>query len=274
MTFIADLMNGLFDLLIAPFGGAAAWAMFFISVLTGVVMLLLFKVSTNQNRLVVAKRRLLGHIYEMGLYQDNLKVLVKIQRDLALANLRYLRVTFPALLVIIIPIFLILAQLDSRFAHRPFHPDETTLVTVLVAPDHGGLLNDLSLAAPAGVTVETMPVRDHQALTATWRIRILAAGEHELVVSGPGGESWSKRLEAGGGLPRLAGTKERAGINHLLFNPGEKPLPRDGALREITLRLPERHTRYAGVPMHWLVAFCVFSLLFGLALKDIFRVKI
>jgi hypothetical protein len=274
VTVIADAMNGLFDLLCVPFGGHAAWAMLALSILTGVAMLLLFKVSTNQDRLELAKRRLLGHIYEMGLYQENLGVLFRIQRDLAVANLRYLGVTLPALAAIILPIILILAQLDIRFAHRPFAAGESSLVTARVLPGQEGLLDGLSLTASEGVRVETFPVRDHRALTASWRVRVTGTGEHELTVSAPDGGGWSKRLVAGGGLPRLAATRERAGLHHLLFNPAEKPLPGDSPLAEISLRLPDRETRYLGVPLHWLVAFCLFSLGFGFALKDVFKVKI
>jgi hypothetical protein len=274
VTFVANAMNGLFDLLLRPFGGAAAWAMFVIAVLTGVVMLLLFKWSTNQDRLAVAKRRLLGHIYEMGLFQDNLRVLFKIQRDLALANLRYLAVTLPALLVLVPPVVLILAQLDARYAHRPFHVEERSLLTASVAPDHAELLDALSLAAPEGIEVETLPVRDHRALTATWRIRVQEPGDHELAVTAPDGRRWTKRLVADGDLPRLAGTREKAGLHFLMFNTAETPLPGESPLAAISLELPERQTRYLGVGMHWLVAFCLFSLVFGFALKDVFKVKI
>jgi hypothetical protein len=274
VTFVANAMNGLFDLLLRPFGSAAAWGMFCVSVLTGVIMLLLFKWSTNQKKLALVKRRLIGHVYEMGLFQDNLAVLFKIQRDLALANLRYLAATAPALLVIILPVVLILAQLDTRFAHRPFHPGESTLVTAQVRSENAEMLDGLSLVAPAGVQVETLPVRDQQALTATWRVRVQQDGDYELAVTGRDGGRWTKRLVADDGLPRLAASRERAGLNHALLNPGEAPLPGDSPLAAISLQLPGRHTRYLGFGMHWLVAFCVFSLLFGLALKDVFKVKI
>jgi hypothetical protein len=56
--------------------------------------------------------------------------------------------------------------------------------------------------------------------------------------------------------------------------PGAPPLPADGALDDLTLRLPDRRTRFLGVEMHWLLAFMVFSLLAGLFLKDVLRVSI
>ena len=89
-----------------------------------------------------------------------------------------------------------------------------------------------------------------------------------------GDRRWSKRLSAGDGLPRMASTREKAGWHYLLFNPAEEPLPRSAPLLSIELDLPDRHTRYLGFEAHWLLAFCVISLIFGFAVKDIFKVKI
>ena len=122
MTAIASAMNTLFDLLCAPFGGAAAPAVAVLSLPIGVLMLLLFKLATDQDKLVAARRVLTGHVYEMGLYQDHLGVLARIQKDLALANLRYLGRSLPALLAMLLPLLLILAQLDARYGHRPLLP--------------------------------------------------------------------------------------------------------------------------------------------------------
>ncbi len=273
MQLIADVTNRLFDLLLAPFGGSAAWAMTGVSVLAGAALLLLFKAVTPQERLAATRDRLVGHLYELGLYQDDLGVMLRIQRDLARANLRYLALTLPALAVFVPPLVLILAQLDARFAHRPPRPGEALLVTAVVAPGGEALLDSLRLAVPAGVLLETPPVRDRAARSATWRVRPAAAGEFELAVQTPGGV-WTKRLAAGGGLPRLAAVRERAGWRAALLNPAEPPLPGDAPLAAISLALPARQTSYAGVRLPWLAAFCIISLAAGLALKGPLRVRL
>jgi hypothetical protein len=281
VTAVVDIFSKVFDGLVAPFGGSAGWALFVLSVLIGIGMLLLFKVSTNQKRLENAKRVLLGHIYEMGLFQENLGVILKIQRDLALANLRYLSVSLPALVVLLIPLVPILFQLESRFAHRPFKANEISLLTVQVAPEQTAQLDEIALEAPDGVAVETWPVRDYEQGTAVWRLRVLEPGRHVLKVTTPGGASCSKELVASGELPRIAPARERGGWLKALMHPAEPPLPADSPIESISLDTPERLTRYAGVLLpdfgflpRWLVAFCVFSLVFGFALKDVFQVKI
>ncbi|MCP4570936.1 MAG: hypothetical protein GY838_01165 [bacterium] len=273
MTFIATAMNTLFDLLAAPFGASAGWAVAVLSALIGGVMLLLFKWATNQDELVNARRVLTGRIYEMGLFQDHLSVLGKIQRDLAVANFKYLRWSLPALLVLLPPMVLILAQMDARYGHRPFLPGEQTLVTVAVAEDQSAILDGLILTAASGVTVETRPVRDHRRGLVHWRVRVDAAGDHQLTVTLPDGRTATKRIVGGEGTPRLARVREREGLVRVLLNPAEPPLPGDLPVESIALVLPDRRLDYGFVRTNWLVALIVFSLVAGLALKDVFRVR-
>lgn len=273
MTWIATAMNSVFDLLTAPFGGAAGWAVAFLSVLTGVIMLLLFKWSTDQDRLVAARQVLTGRVYEMGLYQDHLSVLGKIQRDLFVANIKYLRWSLPALLVVLPPMIFILAQMDARYGHRPFTPGETTLVTVTVAEDQTALLNNLRLEASPGVRVVTKPARDFLRHQVRWRVAIDKAGEYRLNLRLPDGQTFEKLLHAQGGSPRMAATRERESLLRMLFNPAEAPLPGGAPLQSITLTLPSRELDYGLFRTSWLIALIIFSLVAGLALKDVFKVR-
>ncbi len=273
MTAIANAMNSLFDLLCAPFGGAAAAAVAVLSLPIGALMMLLFKLATDQDQLVAARRVLTGRVYELGLFQDHLGVLARIQQDLALANLRYLGRSLPALLAMLLPLLLILAQLDARYGHRPLRPGETTLVTARLDAGAAALLDGIALEAPAGLVVETRPVCDPRALTATWRVRVEAAGRHDLLVRLADGTTERKRLEAGSGAPRQAAWRERESLRRVLLNPAEAPLPAGQPVVSITAALPGRELDYGILRTNWLVALGVFSLAFGLAVKDLLKVR-
>lgn len=273
MTALANALNALFDLLCAPFGGAAEWAVAALSLLLGALMLVLFKAATDQEALVAARRLVTGRVYEMGLYQDHLGVLARIQRDLLAANLRYLRRSLPALLVMALPLVLFLAQVEARYGRRPLAVGERALVTVQLAPADAALLEGVGLEAPAGVSVETAPVRDRRAGTATWRVRAAAPGRHEVRVVLADGRTAAKDVPVGGGAPRLAAVRERESVRRLLLNPAEPPLPADQPVAAVALSLPERRLAYGPWRVHWLVALGVFSLAGGLALKDLFRVR-
>jgi len=267
MAMAADILNRLFDGLTAPLRDHPAWAMLWLSLLTAVWALLLFKASTNQRKLATRRRRLLGHIYELGLYQDHLSVMARIQRDLAVANLRYLAVSLPALLVLMVPMILTLAQLNARFEHRGLRVGESSLVTATVAENHTALVDALTLDPPAGVVVETPPVRNHRAGKITWRVRVQESGIHDLAVVDASQGRWTKQLVAAPGLRRLARVREQQGWHHLFLNPAEKALPAESSVTSIALTLPAREIRYASVSLHWLVAFSILSLSCGLALK-------
>lgn len=273
MTAIANALNALFDLLCAPFGGAAEWAVLALSLLLAVLMLVLFKAATDQARLVAARRVVTGRIHELGLFQDHLGVLVRIQRDLALANLRYLRRSLPALLVMALPLLVILAQVDARYGYRPLVAGEQALVTVRLDAAGADLLEGIALEAPAGLAVETAPVRDRRQGTATWRVRAEVPGRHEVTVRLADGRTAGKLVTVGDGAPRLARVRERESLRRLLMNPAEAPLPSGQPVAAVSVALPGRRLAYGPVRVHWLVALGVFSLVGGLALKDVLRVR-
>jgi hypothetical protein len=270
---ISNAVDGLFDLIVAPFGEAAAWALLAISLVVTVIVLLLFKAVTPQKRLVRARNRVLGHIYEMGLYQERLTVLARIQRDLAAANLRYVVLVLPALAVLIPPVAIAMLQLEGRVARRPFEAGETTLVKAIVAPDRALELDQLALAPSSGLVQDGPAVRARSARTVVWRVRVAEAGEHAVTVNAPGGESWALPLFADGGLPRVEQERRReSGIN--AFVSGRRAvLPADGALASLSLIPAEREVTYLGVGLVWWAAFILATLLIGLALKNVVRVE-
>jgi hypothetical protein len=266
-------INRLFDLLVAPLAGVPAVAMVVLSVLTAVLALLIFKHTTDRHKLDEARDRLIGHIYEMGLYQDHLRVLGRIQGRLAVANLRYLAVTLPALVALLVPMVLVVVQLESRFAHRPPAAGERTMLTVVVDPVRSARVYDLELDVPQGVTVEAGPVRSLPAGTVSWRLRVDEPGAQPLRVLLEGEEVAARTVRPDGRLPRLNESSGTGWLDPLLY-PGAAALPEGGVIQELTLQLPERSTRYLGVELHWLLAFCIFSLAGGLVLKGPLKVSL
>jgi hypothetical protein len=273
VTIVGQAINRIFDLLVLPLAAVPAAAMVFLSLLTAVTALLIFKHTTNQQSLTVARDRLVGHIYEMGLYQDHLSQLAVIQGRLARANLRYLGLTVPALLALLVPMVIFVVQLESRFAHRPLAAGETTLLSVTLKEEHGQQVAGLELEAPEGITVEAGPVRSRTTGTVAWRLRFddPAAGPLRILIDGA--EAASRPVDQTGRLPRLSQTSATGWLAPILA-PGVAPLPAGGVLETVTLQLPERQTTYLGLRLGWLPAFCVFSLLGGLLLKGALKVSL
>jgi len=270
MAALNGIVTALFDVVCGPLAGHAAWAMVILAGVTGVWALALFKVATPQKRLARTRDRLVGHIFEMGMYQDHLRVLARIQKDLALANLRYLSLSLPALLVLIVPMVLTLAQLEGRFAKRPLHPGESTVLKVgfADAPDPEAVRLEL----PPGVAVESGPVFDRRDGAMAWRLRVGDEGELPVRVAVDGNTAADIVLHAGDGLP-LTGRKFGAPWWEKLLYPGWTAPPAGSAVASWDVEYPDRRVAYLGVGLNWLVAFMIFSLAAGLACKDVLGVE-
>lgn len=271
MAWLAEAITKAFDLPFRLFGGAGWPALIFISLLSGVLLLWLFKITTNQGALAERRRRLTGHLYEMGLYQDHVGTLLRVQWDLIKANLKYLSTSLPALLVLLPVVLVIVVQLDARYQRRALRAGETTLVTAKVAEGREDVLPQLTLAPGPGLAVEAGPLVDRANREVWWRMRATEDAPATATVS-DGTASWTKNLAPESDGERLTGSREGGGWHHLLMNPGEIPLPDNASVTSITIDSPRRDADWAGLPV-WLWAFFLFSIIGGLAVKKVLKVE-
>ncbi len=270
MNLLNDGMTKLFDLLLAPFASSPALTMVVVSVVTSIWALLLFKAVTPQAQVTRVRDRLFGHIYEMGLYQDHLRIVGRIQWDLARANIRYLSLTLPALLALMVPMVLTLAQLDSRFTHQPLQPGDETVFTIALAEVD---LSAVRLEVPEGVKIGAGPVRDRTTNEIAWQLRVEGQISGDLVVYAGERELVRRSVPVGDNLIALGESSEQGWLHTLLY-PGAPGLPSGSDVIAMTLHLPTRQVAYLGFGLDWLVAFMLISMAVGLVIKDWLRVSI
>ena len=273
MNLLNNGMTKFFDVLLAPVAAWPGLTMVLVSLVTAVWALLLFKAVVPQDKMTRVRDRLFGHIYEMGLYQDHLRVVGRIQWDMVRANLRYLSLTLPYLVVLMVPMVLTLAQLDSRFSHRPLLPGEDTVFSITLSDEAAAKLADLRLEVPTGLRVSAGPVRDLMSGSVAWRLSVEDPGDYELTVKQGDQELLRRTVPVGDQLVAVGETSRRSWWHAVLY-PGAPVLPDGGAVAAMTLKLPLRTTSYWGLELDWMVAFMIFSLVVGLAIKDVLRVSI
>ncbi|MCP2619638.1 hypothetical protein NLC35_00075 [Candidatus Aminicenantes bacterium AC-334-K16] len=279
MWLFNQIITRFFDIIFWPFQWLHPWwAMVYISLLTGLFMLWVFRLTSNQAGIKDIKRRIKAHLLEIRLYKDNFGLTFKAQGNILLCNLKYIGYSVKPMLVMILPLVLILIQLNFRFAYRPLAPGERTIVKVKVQPGLDLLELPLTLTTTSGIVVETPPLRIEEVGEIDWRIKALQPGKHSLVVKIGEESSLTKEIlvapAATERLTRLSPLRPSARFLSSLLFPVEKPLPPETVLQEIEVIYPAGNFRLLGLSIHWIIVYFILAIAFGFALKRFVGVEI
>jgi hypothetical protein len=244
-----------------------------ISAATGVLLLLVFRYTSNQTGIAAAKDRIKAHVLEIRLFKDDPLLVVQAQKAILLTTLGYLKLTLVPLAVMLIPIVYLALHLDSRFGYHPLRQGDATILGVTLADGTPWNEATIELAVPDGLTVETPPLRIPAKREVDWRVRAVREGSF-LVTIKVNDRVFQKELSVGDGLARVTSERRRGASIERLWSPGEGPLPPDSPVEAITLRYRPRTFELFGWETHWLVLFFLGSLVAGYALQGVFRVKL
>ena len=277
MGALNGFLTGLFNILFRPFQGfGPIWALTVISLVAGVLMLWIFGKVSNQDAVRAVRDEIRGNLIGIRLFGNDLGLLFRLQGRILRRTLTYLRHALVPTLVMLVPVFLILAQLNLRFSVRPLEPGEATLVKVKLS-GASPMSQSVELETSDGVVVETPGVRIESQREVAWRIRAERPGEHRLTVK-VGDETAQKKLLVGSGW-RSVPTLRTAGLLDLLLFPGEPPLDSSGIIGSIevsyaTLPLTFLFWDVNSLPAGWLIFFFIASIAFGFAFRRVLGVEI
>ena len=277
MVTVVDLLNRLltplFDLVCWPFlAFAPIWAMTAISLVTGVAMVWIFGKLSDQTTIKSIRETIRGNLIAVRLFQSDIGVMLRLQRRIFGDTFRYMRYALVPMVVLLVPVVLIMTQLNLRFAARPLEPGEPALVKAYVR-DAAVLEGDVSLEVGDGIVVETRGVRIPATREVVWRVRADEGGVHPLVVR-LGNETLETRIIAGDGWGAVPQRRTGRGMLDTMLYPGEPPISRTHVVEAVEIAYPPLELGVFGWNVNWLVAFFVLSMGFGFAFKDALGVEI
>lgn len=273
---VVNLVVGwIVDTALLPFRGLPPWlGLTAASLLTALLMLGVYKLTSDQAAIRRAKDRIKAHLLEMRLYKDNMRATWGAQAGILKANLAYMAANLKPLAVMIVPLVLILARLGLWYDRAPLEPGREALVKARLARTADPLALDLRLETPPVVEVSAPPVRIADEREVVWRIKALAAGQGRLTLRA-GDRTIDKTVAVGGRtLARVSALASRGSFLKRVLYPGEPPLPDGTPVRSVEVLYPARTLAAFGLAVHWLVAYLVLSVVFGFALKGVFKVEI
>ncbi len=227
--------------------------------LTAAGSLVVFKHTSNQEKIRAAKGPLKAHLLGILLFRHDLRQVFRALGLALLTSLANLRFLVVPMLVMIVPLVLLFIQFDARLSSRGFRPGETAVLRVLVKP--GRSLDDVSLQPGEGIAVETPGVRVSSVRTGLhevdFRLRAVKEGVHALTVRA-GGLSVEKRITVGGRRPLLSPVRTGGGFLDAVLNPGEPPLPPAASLSSVEISYPPVTYAFLGIDWAWWTLFLVF----------------
>src|SRR5262249_3579538 len=140
-------------------------------------MLLVVRRTSNQTALDQVKRRIHASLFEIRLFNDDLRAIFRAQGDMLRENLTYLRLSLAPMLWMIVPFVLVIAQLQFQYGYDGLEIGRSVLLTAHLRSGSGA---GAALDVPAGVRVDTEAAWFPAAQDVIWRITPVAEGDHEL----------------------------------------------------------------------------------------------
>jgi hypothetical protein len=274
MGIFNSVLGAIFDLFFAPFRPLGPWAgMIAVSLAVGILMLVIFKKTSNQAGIKRSKNKIKAHLLEIRLYKNDLGQSFRSQGAILGANLRYMGHALRPMLVMIGPVLLILAQINLRYGSASLSKGGQALVKITLTEGTSAVGTPVTLIAPDGIVIETPPLRIEEAREVDWRIRGEAPGLHRLAFD-IAGMIVAKNVSVEQAAPAKVAALRSRKILDLILSPGENPLPKNSPVASIEIIYPSQRLALFGLRVHWLVAFFVLSIFFGFALKGVFKVEI
>ncbi len=265
-----------FEWLLSPFANThPLLPLAVVSLFASVLLLLAFRWLSDQQGLQEIKAKIHAHFLELKLFRHDVGVIWSAEKQILRYNLLYLAYLIKPLLVTL-PIFvLFLVELDGWFTSRPFRVGEPVVVSVFAQPQVVGALDKVRVVNTEGLRVETPALRTLEERRADWRIRALAAGEHQIeFMTGPQDlQHVSKRLQIGRQrVAYVARTLSGPAWFSGFANSQESPLSPDSPISRIEVDYPGATLTVFGWSVNWIVAFVVLSLVFAFVLKRPFGI--
>lgn len=272
MYALSLTITSFFDILFRPFGGLSpVWGLLAISVVTGIVMVIIFKFTSNQTAIRRTKDKISAYFLEVRLYKDDLSLMLDAQRRILRTNLTYMKYSLMPMLVMIVPVVLILIQLGIRYENRPLKPGDSALVKLKFDEPIESL--DVAVSADSGLQLETPLLRIPEEREIDFRIGAVEKGDHQFTLR-VNENQITIPVPVGNSLKPVYPERTKAAFSAALLSPGQKPLPADCPLISFNMLLPKRQLKLLGMNVHWLIFFFIVSIIAGYSLKGVFKVEV
>ena len=271
-TWLNVVFNGLGKVCLAPVGAIPGWlSNTIISAVMGVLLLLLFKYTSNQKAIGRVRDKIKANLLALKLFKDDLRVTFQSQGRVFAGAFALLFHSLKPLAVMIVPVVLILAQMAAWYQFRPINIDEIALVVLKLNGSENASMPQVTLELPGAID-EVIRVQIPSIQEVRWEVQAQQEGKYQLIFD-VDGEKFEKDLVVGSGLKPVSPLRPGQNWGDIILFPLEPPFAQDSPVQSISIAYPERDSKIYGTDW-WMGYFFVVSIIFALIFKPVLKVKI
>ena len=246
-----------------------------ISIVIGLLMVIVFRYTSDQKAIGRAKDQLKAHLLAVRLFQDQLPVVMRAYGRILRGTGSYLRLAFTPFLIAILPITFLIVQLDRYFGWLPLRPTQTFLVEARV--DDPNAFSDATLQLPPELASSAPAVHiakdKEKDKEVVWRVVAEREGKYEIQIAAAG-QTVSKQVVVSPGLARISPVRLKDNFWERIFTSGEPALAENSPIQSITVNYPPRIIGFAWMEWNWIVLFFVVSLIAGFIFKSVLGIQV
>jgi hypothetical protein len=255
-----------FSLLTSPLAIVVA-----LSLVVGLLMVVLFGYTSDQKAIGVAKDQLKAHLLAVRLYRDQIPVVMGSYGKILRSTGRYLKLAFKPLLYVIIPITLLIMQVDRYLGATPIPLNAPFLMTVRMTGSDA--LTDVTVDLPPEITITAPPVHVMADNEIVWRLVGDKVGRYDVKIIAAG-ESATKSVCVGSSLARISTVRLRGQFWERMFSSAEPALAGNSSIESISINYPDRNIEVGGYGINWIWLFFVLSMIAGFIFKELLGIQI
>lgn len=266
-------MNALGKLLLAPLMTMPGWlSNAIVSAVAGVLLMLLFKYTSNQGAIGRVRDSIKAHMLVLKLFKDSIAVTLQAQGTIFKGAFLLIFYALRPMLVMILPVSLLLSQLSLFYQARPLLPGEEAIVTMQLADDIGNRWPNVKIASmdTARISIDKTIVYGKKQIL--WKIQAEVPGASHIVFQ-VDDEQIEKELAIGDGFMRTSLIRPGPKLGDLMLHPWEKPFAADSVVQSIAIEYPDRISKTSGTDW-WIAYFIVVSMIAAVIFIPIFKVRI
>lgn len=281
MNLLFHYLNRIFDAILWPFSSLPEYVdILFLSIVSAVLFLIIFKKTSKQEKIKHHKEKIYGHIIQIVIYKDQLRVILQSILGILKHNIIYIGYMLPPLLFIIIPLWIFTTQINNRFGYQPFEDNQAFILRLEMDMSHpvydADLLEHVQVLSSEGISIETDPIRIFSEGSISWRAKVIDSNTPQSISISMGNpkQEVTKRIVTMDIKERFGAKRSKYNLSSSLTNSAEPFIPASSLFRSVFVSYDRNEYSLIWWETDVIIFYFVLILIFGYALKPVIRVNI